>query len=461
MKKRLIALLTALAMLLSLSAALAESAETDPVLVTVNGVEIRESDPALQFWYGYLLTQAAPENEEQEWMVRQYAMDYTIYYLVTSQKMDELGMGLTAEEAAASRETAKAEWDEIVDEIMAEEIGVGPDASEEEKTAGRADTVALIQANYGYTEESYIAEASMYNQVDLVLGRALEYASRGQEVTDEAVEEYFNDVVQEDRQMLESLATEGFETTGETMTEEQMEMAIVEGYEFYTAYFGYNFMYKPEGYRAVTHILLPVDPEVLNRWVDLSARLEEQNETTEPTDGSAPEAGEGEPEEPVTPEMVEEARLAVVASVQDTLDQINAELEAGATFDEMILKYGIDEGMKNDAQRSAGYEVHKYSLMYDANFTRAAMSLEKVGDISEPVVSQLGVHILYYLRDVPGGAVELTDSLREEIRANLAEESANAALGEMQEQWISESEIVWTEAGEPWKMQTPAPAGEE
>ena len=39
------------------------------------------------------------------------------------------------------------------------------------------------------------------------------------------------------------------------------------------------------------------------------------------------------------------------------------------------------------------------------------MALEKVGDVSNPIVGQYGVHILQYLRDVPGGAVELTDEM--------------------------------------------------
>ena len=37
--------------------------------------------------------------------------------------------------------------------------------------------------------------------------------------------------------------------------------------------------------------------------------------------------------------------------------------------------------------------------------------MEKIGDISEPVVGSYGVHILQYVRDVPSGAVELDTCL--------------------------------------------------
>ena len=57
MMKRIIAVLTALMMLIS-AAALAEGSAEDPVLVTVNGQELRESSEEYRVWQDYLTYQA-------------------------------------------------------------------------------------------------------------------------------------------------------------------------------------------------------------------------------------------------------------------------------------------------------------------------------------------------------------------------------------------------------------------
>ena len=108
--------------------------------------------------------------------------------------------------------------------------------------------------------------------------------------------------------------------------------------------------------------------------------------------------------------------------------------------------------MKDDATRAAGYSVHANSILYDPAFKDAAMALEKVGDISDPVVGQYGVHILQYLRDIPSGAVELTDEMKEEFRATILQEMITEAMHSAVDQWMEEADIVYTEAGEPWKV---------
>ena len=74
-------------------------------------------------------------------------------------------------------------------------------------------------------------------------------------------------------------------------------------------------------------------------------------------------------------------------------------------------------------------------------------AMEKIGDISEPVVGSYGVHILQYVRDVPSGAVELDTDLKESLRAELLsskqQETFNAAITK----WMDEANIVYTDAG--------------
>jgi parvulin-like peptidyl-prolyl isomerase len=144
----------------------------------------------------------------------------------------------------------------------------------------------------------------------------------------------------------------------------------------------------------------------------------------------------------VTEEMVEAARQAILDSVQPTVDEIKAKLKDGASFDDLILEYGTDPGMQDEATRKAGYPVHKDSILYDPAFTAGAVALEKVGDVSDPIVGQNGVHILHYLRDIPGGVVELSEEIHEEISDYLKSQKENQVIVEALEAWKDGHEIV-------------------
>lgn len=463
MMKKIIAVLAALVMLLSVTA-LAEDGAEDPVLVTVNGQELRQSSEEYRVWQDYLSYQAGTDVEEYAVLIQQYAMDYAIRYVAMNQKLNELGKSVPEEELEAGREAARADWNNIVEGYMNDLYPVGDDASDEDKAAAKADTLAYILENYGYTEELYVEEDMMYTRLNAVYSRGQEIAAEGIEVSDQDVEDYFKSIVEEDESFFNGLVQP---EEGEEKTPEQMSEELVQAYEFYTQYYGYETNFRPEGYRGITHILLKVEQELLDKWQELAAKLEEQNEPKEET---APEAADAEdaepeataePEEPVTPEMVEAAKQAILDSVNDTVAEIKAKLEAGESFEDLILEYGTDPGMQDEATRAEGYAVHPFSILYDMNFTQGAAALEKVGDVSDPIVSQFGVHILHYLRDIPGGMPELTDTLKEELRADLLSEKVQTAFDELQEKWVAESEVVWTEAGEGWKIDEEALAADE
>ena len=207
---------------------------------------------------------------------------------------------------------------------------------------------------------------------------------------------------------------------------------------------------------------------MLNTWKDLSARLEEQASAgdEEPTETEAP-AADAEPTdtpeptaEPVTREMVDAAEKAILDSVKETVDEIKAKLEGGASFTDLVKEYGTDPGMQNEDTLARGYLVHKDSILYDPAFTKAAMALEKIGDVSEPFVGQYGVHILQYLKDIPGGAVELTDEMKEEFRATLQEELETDLFQTALDEWQAAAAIEYTEAGEAWKLVKEEPEAE-
>ena len=432
------------------------AAPAEPVLlVTVNGQEIKSDDEylnAIITAYQNYAEQSGYDISSPDMAdtIRQYSLLYTMRTALVRQKAAELGLDkFTDEENAALAEQAKAEWASIKENYIAQKGLVTETSTEEEKAAAQADADAYF-LGYGYDEARYVKEFTESEQENTMSERLKDSLIGDKTVSDEEVLAHFNDLVNEDK---ENYADS------------------VDMYEFYTNYYGQTSYYKPEGYRAVTHILLPVDAELMNTWKDLSARLEEQESDsgaeatgTEATPTDLDASATPEPTaEPVTPEMVAAAEKAILDSVKPTVDEIKAKLAAGTSFEDLIKEYGTDPGMKNDATRAEGYAVHKDSILWDPAFTAAAMALEKVGDVGEPIVGQNGVHILQYLKDIPGGAVELTDEMKEAFRTELFTEMKEEALTSALDQWMQESSIVYTEDGEKWKIPEDAeqPAEEE
>ena len=471
MMKRVLALLLALALLAVSALSLAESAETaeteveaaeelpkeEPtLLVTVNGTEINTDNYDLNYWieyYLYMLSSSGYDTSSEALLaeVNAYSLENAVNFVILRQKAQEMGIGQMSEEERAQTEAeARASWEDILKSYETNYYGITDESSEDDRATARAGALSQLEVQ-GYTEEIYVQDSLVNAETNRVITDVRDEVTRDITVSDEDVQAHFDDLVREDQ---------------ETFSND------IAQYEFQTRYYGQDTYYRPDGYRGVTHILLAVDEELLNAWKDLTARLEEQqeSETTETTDADAESAEaeqtEGEesaeptetPEptpEPVTPEMVEAARQAILDSVQATVDEIMAKYASGTSFDDLIQEYGTDPGMQDEATRAEGYAIHPDSILYDADFVKGAIALENVGDVSEPIVSQFGVHILQYLRDIPGGAVELTDTLKEQIRETVLNELQQERFNSVLEQWVAESDLVYTEEGETWKIEPP------
>lgn len=135
---------------------------------------------------------------------------------------------------------------------------------------------------------------------------------------------------------------------------------------------------------------------------------------------------------------------AQLASVQPQLDDIYARLDKGEPFQSLIAEYGADANLKDEAFLAAGYQVHERSVIWEASFVAAAFSQEMAqpGCWSQPVVSSLGVHILYYLCDTVSGPVALTDSIREALSYRIYTERYTAAQAERIDVLAESAEIV-------------------
>lgn len=133
-----------------------------------------------------------------------------------------------------------------------------------------------------------------------------------------------------------------------------------------------------------------------------------------------------------------------LASVQGTLTEINTLLEAGEPFANLIALYGTDANFSDPAFYQTGYSVHPDSIMWDETFVAAAFSPEMAapGCWSQPFASELGVHILFYLGDVPGGPVEMTEEVYDALAYVIYTQKTQEALTQRIEVLADAAEVV-------------------
>ena len=132
-------------------------------------------------------------------------------------------------------------------------------------------------------------------------------------------------------------------------------------------------------------------------------------------------------------------RSATEPLVKDTVDEIMVEFNAGIDFGSLINKYSTDRTDKN--LNGDGYPFHPDSPNWPESFSEAAKALEKPGDISEPVYTDQGVHILHYVGDVPAGDHVLTDDERQLLNAAALRYYQLEKLNGLIEEWEKDYDI--------------------
>ena len=83
----------------------------------------------------------------------------------------------------------------------------------------------------------------------------------------------------------------------------------------------------------------------------------------------------------------------------------------------------------------------------DEAFLEAVFSdkMQNPGDVSDPSLGMYGIYITYYLREVPSGAVELTDELYSSILGILENEKLSALYNSMIDEWAEECTVEYNE----------------
>lgn len=397
----------------------ASQAEENPVLFTFDGQEFRKTDVDAvidNLVSGGYISSNKDYSTAVEYMMQNELMKAEI----KARGLDQF----TEDEKAAFLNEATTEWESALDSYVSYFLT-------EDTDEARATTRAAAEDYYtsmGYSIEILAERFELEDSYEKL--EAIMMEGKDVEPSEEEVLEIFNQYVEEDKESYE----------GNIYT-----------YELYQNY-GYESWYQPSGYRGVLHILLDTDEDLLNAYEDAVASYEESlssegDETAATEDDAAASAEATEEPKKVTAEDVEAAKAALLAHHQKEIDDIYARLENGETFESLISVYGTDPGMQNEDYLKNGYAVHADSIMWDAAFTTGAFSekMQAPGDVSDPVIGSYGIHILYYLRDIPAGPVELSDSIRSQIEEYLTSVKSNEVYAEVVEEWKANHEVVYNE----------------
>ena len=369
---------------------------------------------------------------------------------------DETMAGLTEEAATNFESYVTSVWDYFAsDDLTDEEI--------------REDCVAYLES-MGYTEDALL-ETLIDNYVSEQL---YNYITADVTVTEEDIQAAFDELVAEQEA---SFADDSTYNTSRNN--------------------GDTIVWNPEGYRMVRHVLIKFTDDQATRYSELQDTLDTLNEelealqtaaeetaaatdettteatgetapettaevadettsetaeaTTEATDEAAAETTGETAEATEAPARTEEEINAEIADVEAELTALYEELlptaqevidafNSGTSFSDLIDQYNEDPGMENEPTATNGYAVSANSTAWDPAFTEGAMSIESIGEISEPVYGQNGIHIIYYDSDIPAGAVDL-----ESVRAEIEESALNTKLNDTYDNTLAE----WVEAVNP------------
>lgn len=133
------------------------------------------------------------------------------------------------------------------------------------------------------------------------------------------------------------------------------------------------------------------------------------------------------------------AKAAAYAAIAPEADEILAQLAEGADWDALMAEKTDDPGMQGDSDTAKnGYAVCENFSSFDTAYTKAAMALENVGDVTDKVEGSYGYYIIQYTSDVAEGPVAL-DDVRDELSNTTLTTKQDTVYEDTLSQWVTEA----------------------
>ena len=419
--KKHIRLLVLLLCLFLVFGAVAEAVD-DPVVVRVGQVEY----PLSLARYSYqsnldiMAYQDYTPSAEEKQQLRQQTVDHLVDLALIENKLIERGKNtLTDAEESLLRSYAGNVYESLWQGFQQRVKNEGYTASEEQVTQWLAEQ--------GYTLDMVYQEAL----VNLRYSRIFELYCPDVTVTEEDVEAHLqNHFVLPDREAYEN---------------------DIPRYEKEILSTGNESFFTPAGYRVIRQILLPYPQSVVEAIQALQPDLEQGAADLEAARNAVADAAiAGEDVEALRAEyqrlseeytnllnQVVELEQSALPLVKETTDEIIRRYGAGESFDSLIRVFAQEAG------EEAGAELlfHPDSENWANTFKDHVSALKEPGDITEPFVTDLGIHIVYYQADLPSGVHELTEEESTALESAALEAKQMEKLQTFLEEWRGHYQI--------------------
>ncbi|MBQ3425462.1 MAG: peptidylprolyl isomerase [Clostridia bacterium] len=461
--KKLLCALLALAMVLS-AAALAETDDLQAQLEAANA-RIAELEAQVELYKPYYDNQIVAEYGDGKIVWRDDAMKE---YEAAASAYAQYGMNIDDYADQIKQSILESLTQSAVLADKAAELGL--DQVDEETLAGLREEAQKTFDNYvdRYVEnyrDSFDAQGLSEEEGRQQIIQSLEASGLTLDVlTQQMVDSYVDE-------QLHNKVTEDVEVSDEEVRAKYDAM-VADDQEHYTSDTSYNsdrnsgatIAWNPEGYRAVKHVLIKFDDEQEANYSDLQSTLTSLNDELAALDAPAEaseedaEASEEDAEATEAPQPTPEPRSR--EQIQADIGKVAAEIEAlysqllpkaqevidafngGADFESLIEQYNEDPGMTQEPTATVGYAVSADSTVWDPAFTEGAMSIEAVGQISEPVYGQNGIHVIWYMDDIPAGAVPFED-IADAVKEEALSDKISQTYDDQVQAWMEEAAPVY------------------
>ncbi len=214
-----------------------------------------------------------------------------------------------------------------------------------------------------------------------------------------------------------------------------------------------NVVYYRKGYSKVQHILIEfeeADVTVLEGYVssiaeydeeiaDYEAELKKETDDTKKKDLQA-SIDKAKADKAALQTKYDAALATACAKIQTKTDEVYNSVKDGdeANFIKVMVEKTTDTGMNTEEAAKEGYLVGPEDGMV-TEFSSAATAL-KAGEISKPVATYYGYHIIRCIKVLPEGKVPYED-IKDELKETLTEERKATEWNKMVESWTEAAKI--------------------
>ena len=362
-----------------------------------------------QFNYSYDVTDPEVIADAQNTVINAYKRD-----LALRAKAEELGLDrLTEEEEAQAKADAEESFQSNLDQIRESEYADSTLGEEELK----AEITEHMEKEHGYT-----MEIALNNARDVIVeGKVKDSVIKDVTVSDEEVEAEYNTRVETAKSNYEDDASSWCSAFNNGTS---------------TLY------YTPAGVRYAKQILIKFKDEDQAAMTAANGKVTAAQAILDAEDSTEEQKTQAEADKAAAQAELDAAKAAAFANIDADADAVLADLAGGADWDTLMAEKSQDPGMASGRKTAeTGYAVCENMTSFDSAFVNGLFALEKVGDVSEKIASDLyGYYIIQYTGDAVEGPVAL-DSVKEDLHSSLLTTRQNTVYDDTVSGWVEAADF--------------------